>query len=157
RTRRPARVHRRVAARPRSGGLTVERKTITAYIVQRLGWGYGDDWYYRRGGQDAPVLTFLDRAKAEAAPRDRQGRPVCEQKINPFGYVDLAIQERTSLPLPEFLGRLREAGMRVEYEGGELRDDFCAQYEKLPDEVRLLVWDAVDQVRFFTVAEVAVD
>jgi hypothetical protein len=135
----------------------VERKTITAYIVQRLGWEYGDDWYYRREEQDAPVLTFLDRAKAEAHRRDCQWRHVCEQKINPFGYVDLALQERTSLPLPEFLDRLREAGMRAEVEGGELHDDFLAQYEKLPDEGRRLVWDAVDRVRFFTVVEMAVD
>src|SRR5262249_45180906 len=104
RPRRPARSRRAVAAESPTGGLTVGNKTITAYVVQRLGWEYGDDWYYRDEDGDAPVLTFLDRSRAEAHARECQWRHVCNEQINAFGYAnafsyaDMGLQERTSLP-----------------------------------------------------------
>jgi len=134
-------------------------RTITAFVVQRLSWEYGDDFYYRDADNDAPVLTFLDRSKAEAHRRECQWRHVEAEKINPFGYVDLSLEERSSLSLPDLLRRLHDAGMQVRGEGSseDRRYDFWEQYEQLPEQGRRLVWDAVDRVRFFEVVEMAVD
>ena len=131
------------------------RKTVTAYVVQRLSWEYGDDFYYREPDNDAPVLTFLDPVKAEAHRRECEWRHVRDGKVNPFGYADLSLEERTSLPIREFHDRLRQAGMDVE--GESQHSDFWAQYDQLPEEGQRLVWDAVDRFRFFTVLELTVD
>ena len=131
------------------------QKTVKAYVVQRLSWEYGDDFYYRDPDNDAPVLTFLDPRKAEAHRRECEWRHVRDGKINPFGYADYGLEERTSLPADEFRERLRQAGM--ELEDDPQRSDYWAHYDRLPEEGQRLVWDAVDRFRFFTVVELTVE
>jgi hypothetical protein len=136
----------------------IHRKPLTAYVVQRLSWEYGDDFYHRDPDNDAPVQVFLDRARAEAHRRECEWRHVQEANINPFGYIDGGLEDRTSLPPEEFLRRMREAGMRAEGQGDyEARINFWEQYQGLSDEGRRLVWEAVDRIRFFAVLEVTVD
>ncbi len=132
-------------------------KTMTVYLVQRLNWEYGDDFYYRNEAQDAPMRTFRDRARAEALRRDLEWQHVRDSQINPFGYVDASLEERSSLPRDQLLARLREAGLQPEGEVDEARMDLWSQYDALPDEQRRLVWDAVDRFRFFQVVEMSVD
>jgi hypothetical protein len=132
-------------------------KQITVYVVQRLSWEYGDDFYYRRPEEDAPMKSFLSREKAERHRRELEWEHVKASGINPFGYVDAALEERTSLPMPLFLARLREAGLETGGDGEDARFDFWEQYEKLPDESKRQVWLATDRVRFFELVEHRVD
>jgi hypothetical protein len=134
-----------------------QRKQIKVYVVQRLSWEYGDDFYYRRPEEDAPMKSFLDRDKAEAHRRELEWEHVRASKINPFGYVDAALEERSSLAMPQFLARLREAGIESAGEGDEARFDFWEQYEKLPDENKRQVWLATDRVRFFELLEMDIE
>ncbi|MFO0840784.1 MAG: hypothetical protein U0797_00070 [Gemmataceae bacterium] len=133
------------------------REQVTVYVVQRLSWEYGDDFYYRRPEEDAPMKSFLSRERAERHRRDLEWEHVKAAGINPFGYVDAALEERTSLPMPQFLARLREAGMETGGDGEAARFDFWEQYDKLPDEGKRLVWLATDRVRFFELVEHRVD
>jgi hypothetical protein len=133
------------------------RKQVTVYVVQRLSWEYGDDFYYRRPEEDAPMKSFLDRKKAELHRRELEWEYVRVAKINPFAYVDLALEDRSSLPMPVFLARLREAGIESAGEGDEARFDFWEQYEKLPDANKRQVWLATDRVRFYELLELEVD
>jgi hypothetical protein len=132
-------------------------KTMTVYLVQRLSWEYGDDFYYRAESNDAPMRTFRDRTRAETLRRDLEWEHVRANQINPFGYVDASLEERSSLPLDELLARLSEAGIQTGGEGDQARIDLWSQYDALPDEQRRLVWDAVDRLRFFQVVEMSVD
>lgn len=132
-------------------------KRITAYVVQRLSWEYGDDFYYRRPEEDAPMKTFLDRNKAEAYRKELEWEHVRASKINPFGYVDAALEERSSLPLPELLERFRTAGITLEGEGDQRYVELWTQYEQLPDEGKRMVWLAVDRLRFFELIEMTID
>jgi hypothetical protein len=134
-----------------------QRQRIKVYVVQQLSWEYGDDFYYRRPEEDAPMKSFLDRGKAEAHRRELEWQHVREAKINPFGYVDLALEDRSSLPLPQFLARLREAGIDTSGDGEEARYDFWEQYDQLPEENKRLVWLATDRVRFFELLELEVE
>lgn len=132
-------------------------KQITVYVVQRLSWEYGDDFYYRRPEEDAPMKSFLSQEKAERHRRELEWEHVKASNINPFGYVDAGLEDRTSLPMPRFLARLREAGMETGGDGEAARFDFWEQYEKLPDQSKRLVWLATDRVRFFELVEHQVD
>lgn len=134
-----------------------QRKQIKVYVVQRLSWEYGDDFYYRRPEEDAPMKSFLDRQKAESHRRELEWEHVRASKINPFGYIDANLGERTSLPMPVFLGRLREAGIETAGNGEEARYDFWEQYDKLPDENKRLVWLATDRVRFYDLLELDIE
>jgi hypothetical protein len=126
------------------------RKQIKVYLVQRLCWQYGDDFYYRHSENDAPMKTFLDRASAEAHRRECQWQYVVAEKINPFGYTDLAPEERTSRPMDEFRALLDELGLDSD-------GDWWQEYDALADEQKRQVWDAVDRFRFFEVVEMVVD
>ncbi len=131
--------------------------TIQAYVVQRLSWEYNDDFYSRSEDDDAPLKTFLDRAKAEAHRRQLEWEHVGERQINPFGWIDAGLEERSSLPREELLAHLQGAGMRLEGEGDEMRRNLWEQYDQLPEEGRRLVWEAIDRIRFFGLLEVTVD
>src|SRR3954466_14128276 len=98
-------------------------------MVQRLAWEHGDDFYYRNENDDAPIRTFLTRARAEAERRELEWEYVRQHRINPFGYVDASLPERSSLPFEVMLARLREAGMQTEGEGDEVRGDLWQQYD----------------------------
>jgi hypothetical protein len=133
------------------------RKQITAYVVQRLCWEYGDDFYYRRPDDDAPMRTFLDRKKAEEHRRELEWQHVKKEKINPFGYIDSPLEERSSLPMPQLLHRLRDAGIEIDREGDDQHYSFWEQYDKLPDENKRRVWRVIDRLRFFELIQMQID
>jgi hypothetical protein len=134
-----------------------ERKTVKVYLVQRLSWEYGDDFYYRCEDEDAPMVTFRDRNRAEAHRRQLEWDYVCQSKVNPFGWVDASLEERSSLPTDQLLERLREAGMQVDGEGNAMHQSLWDQYDTLAEPQRQLVWDAIDRIRFFGLVEMTVD
>ncbi len=131
-------------------------KKLTVYVVQKLSWEYGDDFYYRRPDEDAPIRSFLNRDKAEVYRRQLEWQHIQRENINPFGYVDLSLQERSSLPLPEFLQRLREAGIDTE-QAIENLYSFWNQYDKLSEDNKRRVWLATDRLRFFELLEMEVE
>lgn len=124
---------------------------ITVYVVRRLGWEYGDDFYYRNDSEDAPLRSFLNRDKAEAHRRDLDWAYVVEHKVNPFGWIDARLQDRSLLPLDELLARLRAAGI------ADPEADAWTQYESLPESGRRAVWDVIDRIRFHEVIEMKVE
>jgi hypothetical protein len=133
-------------------------KQLTVYVIQRLSWEYGDDFYYRSESEDAPMESFLDRSKAEARRRQLEWVYVRDKQINPFGWIDASLEERSSLPRPQLLERLRQAGLHSEETDDGARMDFWQQYdEQLSDEQRQLVWEALDQMRFFQLVEMTVE
>jgi hypothetical protein len=131
-------------------------KAIKVFVVRRLGWEYGDDFYHRDEKGDAPLRTFLDRKKAEADRRAAEWAHVRQGKINPFGWVEAGLEERSTLPREQLLERLRQAGMRVEA-GPDLPADLWAQYADLTEDQQRLVWEAIDRIRFFELVEMTVD
>src|SRR5262249_33049934 len=80
----------RAGAGRRAGGgcARAQGEPLKVYVVRRLNWEYGDDFWYREEAGDAPVETFLDRAKAEARRRELEWEHVQEEGVNPFGYID---------------------------------------------------------------------
>jgi hypothetical protein len=132
------------------------RNPIKLYVVRRLGWEYGDDFYYRDEKEDAPLRSFLDPRKAEADRRAVEWEYVRQREINPFGWIDGGMEERSSLPLDQLLERLRQAGMQVEG-WPNLAIDLWSQYEDLTEDQQRLVWEAIDRIRFFELVEMTVD
>jgi hypothetical protein len=129
------------------------RDKLTVYLVRRLGWEYGDDFYYRTEAEDAPLETFLDCGKAEARRRELEWQYVCERGVNPFGWIDGGLEERTSLSPEEFLARMRQVGLPADRGLSHL----WGHYDELTEQQRRLVWEAVDRLRFFEVVEMTVD
>jgi hypothetical protein len=133
-------------------------ETITVHVVRRLGWEYGDDFYYRTEAGDAPLETYLDRARAESRVRELSWEYVRDHQVNPFGWVDASLEERSSLPPAELLERLERAGMRIEGGGDDIRFSCWEQYaEELDDDQRRLVLEALDRLCFFEVVEMSVE
>ncbi|MFO0880182.1 MAG: hypothetical protein U0840_22770 [Gemmataceae bacterium] len=134
-------------------------KSITAFVVQRIAWEYGDDFYYRRPESDGPVNVYLNREGADAERRQMQWEHVLESDINPFAYVDASLAERSSLPLPELVSRLREAGLTIPEEDDDwvLRQHFWEQYASLPETAKQQVWDVIDRLPFYEVVEMQVE
>ncbi|MGL4552895.1 MAG: hypothetical protein ACRC33_17095 [Gemmataceae bacterium] len=129
---------------------------VTVYLVRRLGWEYGDDFYHRSESADAPLRSFLDQAKAEAYRRELEWNHIREHGVNPFGYIDAALEARTSLPPEQLYDRLRRAGMAFDPARPE-HSDLWRQYDAMPDEGRRQVWDVIDRIRFYELVEMAVD
>jgi hypothetical protein len=130
---------------------------IKVFLVRRLGWEYGDDFYYRTESDDAPVMSFLDPAKAEAHRRELEWAYVRDQKINPFGYIDASLEERSSLPPAQLYRGLRKAGMTLETGREDDRISLWQQYDALPDEGKRRVWGVIDRLRFFEVVQMKVE
>src|SRR5262249_1980105 len=102
-----------------------DRRTITLFAVQRVGWECADSdlWYYRPDTTDyeeygldpdyhqSPVQTFLTRPAAEAAARQPDARE--RAGVNPFDYGGNGTQlsDYSSLTPAEFRRRLEAAGV----------------------------------------------
>jgi hypothetical protein len=154
------------------------KKTIPAYVVQRVQWEYNDEWYDRVEGGDGAVRTYLDRARAEAECRRMDFDHLRKEGISPIHYAGWGHDAWTSLPLPELVRRLRAAGFNPTPE--QVRDALrmsgmkpsgrrddpeeyatwlynTVRFEALPEAQQSAVWEAFDRVRFFEVVEVPVE
>ena len=129
---------------------------LQVFVVRRLNWQYGDDFYYRDEAGDAPMKTFLDRGKAEAHRRQLEWDHVRSADVNPFGWVDAALEERSTLPSSQLMRRLRQAGLRLE-EDEDTTLSLWDQYKSLSESQQRLVWEAIDRIRFFELVEMTVE
>jgi len=132
------------------------RETLTVYvIIRRLGWEYGDDFDYRNLNEDAPLETYLDRNKGRGPENDGSNGSTCVPTGSTRSAGSMAASRSGAVcRSSSFLGGCGKRGLRVD-EGD--RSDLWQQYDELPDEQRQLVWDAVDQIRFYELIEMNVD
>jgi hypothetical protein len=134
----------------------VARPKQPVYLVQQLAWEPDEQrvgHFVRLGLEDgSPVKAFSDRARAEAlcAELERDFR----SGLNPFRY-GRGLDDWTSLPPGLFRDWLLDAGLTPpEVEQGV--EEWVRWWDRegggLSDFQREKVWEAVDGVRFFTVA-----
>lgn len=128
-----------------------------AYVVQRFGWSYNDEYFYRGGseGADAVVKAFTDRARAEAYCQAQE--EAARQSQNPFEFVS---HWASSLTEKQFIRLLDELGLPPPpHQFG------CYQWfswwgehdDGLSPEQRRRIWDAMDQVRLHEVVEIDIE
>jgi hypothetical protein len=150
-----------------------ERKTITVYVVQQVHWEYNDEDYTRVDEMNAPLRTFLDRARAEAHRREREQQ---SPGFDPIHYSGWAYEAWTTLPQEEFVARLRAVGLDPTDEevqasthgyhpsgGPDPPEDYCTwlyntvTFGALSEEQQEAVREAFDRVRQFDVVPITIE
>jgi hypothetical protein len=121
---------------------------MTAYIVLQLGWEYNDSWHDM--DREVPLKAFLSRDDAEyhCLELELEAR---EGILRPSWYGGIE-RAATGLSLLEFCARVKAAGLPDYPAGG---DDFEWE-ESLTPAQREWVWEQMDRVRFYEVAEVEI-
>ena len=135
-----------------------QTQTVKAYVVRRKNWEYNDE-FFDCYGDGTPVQTFLRREAAE------EYRRKCEATsdhdgLNPFELGGNDLSDQTSLTPTELAERLAAAGLKPPRrpEGyGEFSDWWSVHEKSFTPEQRAAVWEALDRVSFFEVAEVEID
>lgn len=136
--------------------------TQTAYIVQRIDWGYDDEWFYPDG--DTPIKAFGSWERAEHHRREQetiQRRALQESSDNFWGknltWTFGSLEEISSLSEAEFKDRLRTLDIP---QPEHLMDDeawWNTVWEKMTQEQEEAFWQLFDRLHFFTVVEVELD
>lgn len=136
--------------------------TRTVYIVQRVEWGYDDNWFYPEG--DTPIKAFRSREGAEAHRREREAiqRREIKEPSDEYGWKrNLTwnfgpLGEISSLTEAELNDRVRGLGLPE-----MTMDDEEAWWETIWDtmtpEQEDAFWQLFDRLQFFTVVEVELD
>ena len=127
--------------------------------MQKVGWTYNDQWYYRDGmREDTPIVAYASRDRAEAERVERERRERFEAGSPLEHGPDL--EWCSGLNVAEFLRHLETIGVPVpEVEPGETpywRDWWEMVEDDLTEEQRHAIWDVMGRVRLFEVIEVDV-
>ena len=128
------------------------------FAVRRVNWHadslYGDDPYFRRLPTTVTEATFPD---ADAAYRDRDRREADARgkaKQNPFLYGGGSLFYQTSFPAEIFHDWLLDRDIPPPGASPNVSPaDWQAWWDALAPDLRPIVWEALDKVRFFEVAE----
>jgi hypothetical protein len=159
-----------------------ERKTVTAYVVQRVNWEYNDERYFRCDEGNEPVQVFLDRRKAEAHALELEralGRGNLGHALDLHGTEE---SDWSTLPQEELVARVRAAGLGPTPEDeAEIRNSYGAYSQAQADAdpswlvmawlcqavereshrwseaQQRAVWEAFDRLRQYVVIETAVE
>jgi hypothetical protein len=89
--------------------VTTPKPTRTVFVVQRIGWTFNDQWFYRDGREDdQPVVAYASRAQAEAELLyfDREAWP----GVNPFLYGE-RFSDLTHLSEDELVRHIEQLGL----------------------------------------------
>jgi hypothetical protein len=125
----------------------------TRFVVRRLRWypGYGGGLTRLPG--DTAVASFAtnDEAVIDARRREEEAR----KQVNPFACGS-ALHYLTHLDEPRLRDWLMDAGIEPPEPKKDGKTNWAEwwkkQHRKLSAEQRAAVWEALDMVRFFTVA-----
>jgi hypothetical protein len=122
---------------------------MTAYVVLKLAWEYNDNWLDM--DREVPLKAFLSRDDAEyhclvleLEAREGIARPSF------YGGIERAA---TGLSLPEFRSQVKAAGLPDYPVDG---DDSVWEASLTPAQ-REWVWERMDRVRFYEVAEAEIE
>jgi hypothetical protein len=130
-----------------------------AYVVQKVGWTFNDQWYYRDGQEDdEPIIAYATRERAEAE-RLRLERAEWKEAGSPLSY-GAYLENVSSLTEAEFIERLEALGLMPDRLRGERhiywRDWWEMIEDDLTDEQREALWLMMDRLHLFEVVEVEV-
>jgi len=130
-----------------------------AYVVQRVGWTFNDQWYYRDGKEDdVPLVAYATRDRAEAE-RMRLERVAWKEAGSPLDY-GCGIESVSSMSEAEFQAFLETIDLFTEeLRGGrdlDWGDWWDAVEDTLTDDQREAIWEMMDKLRLFEVVEVEV-
>ncbi len=145
----------------------------TVYVVQEIGWGYHDEWFFRAGEQ--PIKAFTRREAAEAywqekermareaimntSPWDRGNSHWSCNIVATFGNLP------TSLTAKEFASKAREIGLPpvpYVFEEGSVEDALWSDewwvtaWKTLRPDRTDLLWSLLDCLNFYEVIEMEV-
>ena len=133
------------------------KKTITVYVVRRVGWEYNDEFNYRiEEPSDAnSIRSFLTHEKAETHRQQLEREARGEQNPFDYGGVGDDLADHSTLSFDEFGSRMERVGL----EGGSRLTwwDWFNGMGWITPEQRHAVWDALDLVRFYEVVPVQVE
>jgi len=142
------------------------------YLIQRINWGYDDEWFYPDG--ETPYHAFADRERAEAALKDLE-RQAQTELLTPQGsaeglngnlYLTFGGREVvTSLSWKQLNDRLHTMGLAsypfredMDFGGFSIYRDndwWRSLWQKAESIGQLdVVWELFDRIRFFEIVEV---
>jgi hypothetical protein len=127
-------------------------RAATHFVVSRRNWRYaGRTGLLVLMPGEARVAVFPTAAEADADARVREAE--ARRKVNPFRF-GATWADRSHLPEPLFCDFLRDAGIEIPDEKDR---DWAKWWEStgaaLSAAQRERVWEGLDRVRFFAVAE----
>lgn len=126
-------------------------KPATRFVVKRLNWWRNFRQGYRRSPGEVPLASFATFDAADADRRAREDR--ARGWVNPFTCGE-AIHHWTSLDEPRLRDWLMDRGINPPAAQKDGKTDWAAWWaEGLSGEGRAEVWDALDKLRFYAVAE----
>ena len=131
--------------------------TTKAYIVQRIGWNYNDEYFYRGEGEedDVPVKAFRDRARAEAHLRQLHDEEAADWVgLNPFEF-GRRLADVTSLSGAELAARVQALGFPPPQVNDEIGEGYV-WFEWWNEAMGDAVWQLLDRIRFFEIIEIDV-
>lgn len=129
-------------------------KPGTRFVLKRLNWAenYGGTLERQPGARDVASFDTFDAADAERAKRENEVRKL----VNPFA-CGAGVHFWTHLGEPQLRDWLMDHGIDPPKPAKGGATDWAGwwtkNHKKLSAEKRYAVWEALDKVRFFAVAE----
>ncbi|HEY1192231.1 MAG TPA: hypothetical protein VGE74_31695, partial [Gemmata sp.] len=129
-------------------------KTGTRFVLKRLNWieYYGGTWERQPGAREVASFDTFDAADAARAAHEN----ACRKSVNPF-TCGAGVHFWTHLDEPRLRDWLMDHGIDppAPKKGGttDWAGWWAKQHKKLSDEKRFAVWEVLDKVRFYAVAE----
>lgn len=126
----------------------------TRFVLKRLNWAeyYGGTLERQPGGRDVASFDTFDAADAERAKRENEVRKL----VNPFA-CGAGVHFWTHLDEPRLRDWLMDHGIDPPKPAKGGATDWAGwwakSHKKLSAEKQYAVWEALDKVRFFAVAE----
>lgn len=129
-------------------------KPATRFVLKRLNWAeyYGGTLERQPGARDVASFDTFDAADAERAKRENEARKL----VNPFA-CGAGVHFWTHLDEPRLRDWLMDHGIDPPAPKKDRTTDWAGwwskSHKKLSAEKQYAVWEALDKVRFFAVAE----
>jgi hypothetical protein len=139
--------------------MTPSKTPRVAYVVQKVGWTFNDQWYYRDGMEDdEPITAYATRERAEAE-RLRLECAGWKGAGSPLAYGS-DLEDVSSLTEAEFIERLNALGLIPERLRGATdiywRDWWEMVERELTDGQRQALWQMMDRLRLYEIVAVEV-
>jgi hypothetical protein len=132
-----------------------------AYIVQRLSWHvWGDEsgpiFNKDEDDQGTPLRCFPDRKAAKACCRELETQ--ARREVSPFQFHGGELELLTTLSKEEFRQAVRRLGLKPpDSKSSDWRPWWDAVAGGLTDAQREGIFDLLDQLHFYTIAQAELD
>jgi hypothetical protein len=138
--------------------MTQPTQSRIVYVVQRVGWSFNDEWFFRDGpikDQQIAAYTRRELAEAELLRRERQQQAVeC-----PFQYYggDSDVECVSHLTEQEFVQFLASIGLTPRAATCRWEEWWEVTAATLTPEQHQAIWSVMTKVKFHEIVEVEME